>query len=161
MSAPVDYIARTRALYDSLGYPPYRWVRNDDAPPFSVPAKPMREWRVALIGSGGIYVRGQRAFHFQDDPTFRVVPTGVDISELRVTHFAYDLDDARSDPNAVFPIERLRDLAADGVIGSLTDEHYGFVGGLYSVRKCRDELAPALVERVVAHEADVALLVPV
>ena len=34
-SNPVDYIARTREQYDRLGYPPYRWVRNEDAPPFA------------------------------------------------------------------------------------------------------------------------------
>ena len=30
---PVDYIQRTREQYDSLGYPPYEWVRNETPAP--------------------------------------------------------------------------------------------------------------------------------
>ena len=46
---PVDYIARTRAQYDALGYPPYRWVEKTEAPPFVPLEKPVRESRLALI----------------------------------------------------------------------------------------------------------------
>jgi hypothetical protein len=35
------------------------------------------------------------------------------------------------------------------------------MGGIYSARKVREELAPALVERVVDQRPDIALLVPV
>ena len=116
---------------------------------------------MALIASGGIYRAGQIAFHFKDDASYRVIPTDVDTDELRATHFAYDLTDARQDVNAVFPLDTLRGLAADGVIGGLVDEAYAFMGGIYSTRRVTDELAPRLVERVVDQGADVALLVPV
>jgi hypothetical protein len=35
------------------------------------------------------------------------------------------------------------------------------MGGIYSVRKVRDILAPALADRLVKDEVDVAILVPV
>ena len=158
---PVDYIKRTRDQYDALGYPRYRWVENDGPPPWASLRKPLRESRVALIGSGGVYTPGQIGFHFKDDSSFRIIASDTPESDLHVTHFAYDLTDARRDPNVVFPLGTLRRLAEEGVIGGLGPNAYGFMGGIYSSRKVRDQLAPALADRIVSDEVDLVLLVPV
>jgi len=161
MRPPVDYIERTREQYATLGYPPYRWVANTDTPPWAAVTKPLAESRVGLVASGGIYVAGQVAFHYKDDISFRIVDMETPTRDLRATHFAYDLTDARSDPNVVFPIDTLRLLAADGFIGSVSRNAYTFMGGIYSSRKVRELLAPAIAERIVHDEVDLALLVPV
>ena len=158
---PVDYIQRTREQYDTLGYPPYAWVHSETQPPFSVLRKPLSECRVGLIASGGIYRKGQIAFHFKDDFSYREIDADTPNATLRATHFAYDLTDARTDPNVVFPLETLRRCADEGLIGGLGPRAYAFMGGIYSARKVRDTLAPALAERVIRDEVDVVLLVPV
>ena len=158
---PVDYIDVTRDSYAALGYSAYRWVRNEEPAPFVLPRKPLRESRLALIASGGIYAKGQIAFHFKDDTSFRLIPTDVATADLRATHFAYDLTDARRDPNVVFPIDTLRRMVERGEIGGLTRHAFTFMGGIYSSRRVRDELAPAIARRVVDEGADIALLVPV
>jgi D-proline reductase (dithiol) PrdB len=158
---PVDYIERTREQYDGLGYPPYDWVRMEDDPPFVPLAKPLTECRVGLIASGGIYRRGQVAFNFKDDISFRVIDSDTDAKDLRITHFAYDLTDARQDPNVVFPLKTLKDLARSGRIWEVSANSYTFMGGIYSARKVRDVLAPALADRVQKDEVDVVILVPV
>ncbi len=158
---PVDYIERTRAQYSALGYPPYTWVKNDEAPPWTALGKPLSECRLGLVASGGIYAAGQTAFHFRDDTSYREIDTSIDSSQLRATHFAYDLTDARRDPNVVFPLDTLRTLVREGFIGALADTAFTFMGGIYSARKVRDWLAPALGERLVRQEVDVALMVPV
>jgi|SRR5687768_11050974 D-proline reductase (dithiol) PrdB len=159
--AAVDYIEVTRTTYDALGYPPYHWVHSETAPPWAPLAKPLADCRVGLIASGGIYRAGQIAFHFRDDASYRVIPTDVATAELRATHFAYDLRDARTDINVVFPIDALRSLVADGAIGGLAPEAFTFMGGIYSARRVREDLAPALRDRVLAQGVDVVLLVPV
>ena len=161
MTEPVDHLERTRTQYEALGYPPYRWVRNDETPPFAPLRKPLSACRVALIASGGIYRHGQIAFHFQDDTSFRIVPSDTPAAELRVNHFAYDLTAARADPNTVFPSATLRDLARLSRIGELARNAYTFMGGIYSSRRVRERLAPALADRVQRDEVDVAILVPV
>ena len=157
---PVDYIERTREQYSSLGYPPYKWVHNEDVPPFEPLSKPLAESRIGLIASGGIYREGQIAFHYRDDLSFRIIPRDCEMSTLRATHFAYDVTDARSDPNVVFPLETLRAEARDGSIAEIAANAYTFMGGIYSVRKVRDVLAPALAERMEEDAVDAALLVP-
>ena len=93
--------------------------------------------------------------------SIRVIDTTTPSSELRTAHFAYDQTDARVDANCVFPLDRLRELAADGVIGGLTEESYAFMGGIYSTRRLESETAPMLVERCRGQEPDLVLLVPV
>jgi D-proline reductase (dithiol) PrdB len=158
---PVDYIQRTREQYSALGYPAYQWVENATPPPWAEMTKRLRECRVGLIGSGGIYQTGQVAFHYRDDLSFRIIDTRAPTADLRATHFAYDLTDARRDPNVVFPIDTLRRLARKRTIGELAERAYAFMGGIYSSRKVRDRLAPELADRVVRDEVDVVLLVPV
>ena len=159
--APVDYIDVTRGAYADLGFPAYRWVTSVEPTPFTPPRRPLEQSRLALIASGGIYVAGQIAFHFKDDTSFRLIPTDTATRDLRATHFAYDLTDARSDPNVVFPLDTLRRLVQAGRLGSLTRHAFTFMGGIYSSRRVRDELAPAIARAVAAEGADIVLLVPV
>ncbi len=156
---PIDYIQRTREQYDALGYPAYRWVENPDPPPFTPLAKPLADCTVGLIASGGIYRLGQKAFHFRDDISFRAIPTDTPPEALRISHFAYDMTDARADVNVVFPYQTLKDLARIGRIGALARQAYTFMGGIYSARKVRELLAPALADRLVRDEVDVAIMV--
>lgn len=160
MSEPIDYIQRTKDQYDALGYPSYRWVVNDQPPPFTPLAKPLAESRVGLIASGGIYQLGQTAFHFKDDTSFRAIDVAVAPERLRVSHFAYDTTDAKADINVVFPYQTLKDLARLSRIGSLAKHAYTFMGGIYSARKVRELLAPAIAEQLIRDEVDVAIMVP-
>lgn len=158
---PVDYIQRTREQYDALGYPAYHWVYSETPPPFTPLTKPLSACRMALISSGGIYREGQIAFHFKDDLSYRIIDAETPVETLRATHFAYDLTDARRDPNVVFPLHTLKKLVSNGAIGSLSANAYTFMGGIYSSRKVASTLAPALADRLVQDEVDVVLLVPV
>jgi len=157
----VEYIQRITNTYAKFGYKPYQWVHNEEPPPWQPLPKPLSECRLGLIASGGIYVTGQVAFHFKDDASFRAIPTKTRTEDLRTAHFAYDQTDARQDPNVVFPIDTLRRLVKEGFIGELADHAYTFMGGIYSSRRVRDELAPQLTERLLAEKVEVALLVPV
>ena len=158
---PVDYIEFTRSTYDRLGYDTYRWTHNSEAVPFTSLPKPLAECRVALIASGGIYRVGQVAFSHKDDTSVRRIATDVDMAELRAGHFAYDLTDARRDPNVVFPLEPLRRLVAEGTIGSLTSHALTFMGGIYSQRRVTAELVPQIERELATMAADISLLVPV
>ena len=161
LQPPVDYIPRITAQYSGLGYGEYQWLESQNAPAWTPLTKPLSDSKVGLICTGGIYSAGQTAFHFKDDTTYRTIPTDVDVEDLRATHFAYDLTDARKDINVVFPVEQLRTMVDEGVIDSIAPDAYTLMGGIYSTRRVREELIPALVDRVLADEVDVVLLVPV
>jgi D-proline reductase (dithiol) PrdB len=153
---PIAYIPRTRELYSA--YAPYRWVVNKTAP-WTPLKKPLSECRLALISSGGIMYRDQPRSH-REDASYRRIPKNARPNELSIWHFGYPTADAERDPNCVFPLERLREFEAEGVIGELCDPAFAFMGGIYSARKVRDELAPQIVDELKRAHADAFYLVP-
>ena len=158
--APIDYIDRTKKQYEALGFQAYQWVENQTTVPLTPLRKPVSESKLALIASGGIYALGQIAFHFKDDLSFREIDINTPQQALRASHFAYDLAPVRRDPNTVFPVAPLKAQVAEGRLGSLSERAYTFMGGIYSARKVKDILAPAIVHRLLKDQADLALLVP-
>lgn len=158
----IDYIAVTRDTYAALGYAEYRWADTSSDPiPYTKPVKALADSKVVVIASGGVYAVGDVGFTHKDDLSFREIPMSTPTDQLRVTHFAYDETSARADVNAVFPIDAVRSLAAEGAIGSTASVALTFMGGIYSQRRLGETLIPAVVERVKELGADVALLVPV
>jgi len=152
---PIAYIPRTRERY--WKFPPYRWVTNHEAP-WTPLGKPIRECRVALVSSGGFYVNGQPPF-VDSDPSFRLVPVETRREDLRIFHHGYRDDDADRDPNCVLPLERLRELAATGEIGSVAEAAVSF---LFSYVPRRDlERAPQIAGELRRMGVDAALCVPV
>jgi len=61
---------------------------------------------------------------------YRVIPGDADASDIVMSHISvnYDRSGFQEDLNVVFPIDRLRELQADGAIGSVSDFHYSFMG---------------------------------
>src|SRR5436305_13979032 len=152
----IDYIPRTRELYSA--FKPYRWVVNEDVP-WTPLRKPISQCKVALMSSGGILYRDQPRFH-REDASFRLIPKAATQSELDIWHFGYLTRDAKADHNCVFPLARMRELEADGVIGELADPAYTFMGGIYSARAVRDELAPKIADELKRAHVDAFYLVP-
>ena len=111
------------------------------------------------MSSGGILYRDQPRFH-REDASYRMIPKNATQDELSVWHFGYPTGDAERDVNCVFPAERMRELAAAGVIGDLVDPAFSFMGGIYSARKVRDELAPQIIDELKRAHADAFFLVP-
>ena len=155
--APIEYIPRTRELYSI--HEPYRWVFNEDAP-WTPLTKPLSECRVALASSAGVYRVDQVPFHARDDTSIREIPKDVAVGDLRVAHFGYRTEDAKKDPNCVFPVERLRELEGEGFIGELADPAYTFMGGIYSARRVRHEVAVQFVDLLTAARVDLLYIVP-
>jgi D-proline reductase (dithiol) PrdB len=152
---PIAYIQRTRERYHN--YPPFRWAVNHEAP-WTPLARPIRECRVGLISSGGFYVKDQSPFE-ENDPSYRLVPMGTETRDLRIYHHGYRDDDPDRDPNCVFPLDRLRELAGAGAVGGLAEAAVSFVT-FYSAR--RDvERAQRIAADLRRMEVDAALCVPV
>jgi D-proline reductase (dithiol) PrdB len=153
----VEYIPRTRELYRDFA--PYRWAVNVDTPPWTPLSKPIAQCKIALMTSGGILYRSQPRFH-REDLSYRMIPKSASQAELDVWHFGYLTTDAKADHNCVFPLARLRELEAERVIGELADPAFSFMGGIYSARSVRDELAPKIADELRCAHVDAFYLVP-
>ncbi|MEX5712180.1 hypothetical protein AB1484_28830 [Parafrankia sp. FMc6] len=84
---------------------------------------------MAVVTTAGLMRHGEEAWS-HDDSSFRVF--GADERDLVVGHVSmnFDRSGAALDRNVFYPVDRLAELAADGVIGSVADRHISFMGAL-------------------------------
>ncbi len=94
-----------------------------------VAGPPLAERRIALITTAGLHVHGDRPF-VPGQADWRTIPEDADLSQLVTSHIAPNFDriGMMTDIDTVFPIHRLREMAASGEIGALAPRHYGFMG---------------------------------
>ena len=80
----------------------------------------LSERRVAIVSSAALIHRGDKPFPFGSGE-YRAVPGTWENADILISHVSINFDRAgfQRDINVVFPIDRLRDLAAEGVIGSV------------------------------------------
>ena len=158
---PVRYIDAITQRYELLGYTPYRWFEADSPPPFTELAKPLASSRLGMLATSGTYVAGQVAYHYKDDTSLRAIPKDTATDQLRFAHITENfLQDSRRDANCTFPVDALRESQATGEVGELADTFLSCMGGIYSQRRVREELIPAVHEHFKTQQVDAVLLVP-
>ena len=93
-----------------------------------VEGPPLNKRRVAMITTAGLHMRSDKPFQMGQPDLYRIIPGNAGSSDLVMSHGAasFDRTGYQRDLNVVFPIDRLRELAEEGVIGSMADYHYAF-----------------------------------
>jgi D-proline reductase (dithiol) PrdB len=130
-------------------------------PPVMAPlAVPLARARVMLLGSAGVHLRDDPAFQPVNDLSFRRIPANTDPARLRPSHPTPMRRPGLRDVNVVFPYQRLAELAAEGVIGGVTDVHLSMLGAIKQLRALAFEVAPAIVAEAREQGADVLFIVP-
>ena len=127
-----------------------------------VPGAPLRERRLALVTTAGLHLKSDSAFSRDSQNDYRVIPGDVSAADLVMSQFSVNFDRTgfQRDVNVVFPIDRARELAADGTIGSLADFHYSFMGAGSSVERYEPK-ARELAGLLAKDRVDAVLLTPV
>ena len=136
--------------------------------PWTALDKPLSECNVALISTGGIALKSDRPFD-QDgerrdpwwgDPSFRVIPAAAKTEDIQVWHMHIDPSLAGRDMNCLLPIDRLRELAAAGIVGRTAESHYSFMGYLLDPQELLEKSIPAMIHRLQSEQVDVVALFP-
>src|SRR6185436_19403370 len=91
------------------------------------------------------------------DVTYRVIAGATEASSLRIAHHHYDHSEADGDPNIVFPIDTLCELAADGVIAGVNDHHYSY-GFTTRLKELYEKTFPEIADKVERSKTKLVLL---
>ena len=97
-----------------------------------VKGPPLRQRRVAIVSTAGLHRRDDRPFTFEPGDTYRIIPADISANDLVMSHVSTNFDRSgfQQDWNVVFPLDRLKELAARGLIGSVAAFHYSFMGAV-------------------------------
>ena len=159
---PVRYVELLNRRYAAQGFPPYQWTVNETAP-FTPLRKPLRECRVSMLTSGGVSRCAAAPWNpdAKNDLRLDAVDADAPTSDFQIHDSYYDHRDADRDLNCIFPLDRLRELATDGVIGGVASRMWsGFMGRIYTRSKVVNESAPALARELERDRVDLFVLVP-
>jgi D-proline reductase (dithiol) PrdB len=151
-------------LWIQLFIKTYPFRRSPWAQPAAV--KPLRESKVALVTTAGLHMQHQPPFDITrkaGDYSYRWISGDVQVQELRIAHRsqAFDHSGIESDLNLCFPLDRFRELAAEGIVGSLNERHLSFMGSLTSTGRLLRDTAPEAARLLKQDGVDLAFLAPV
>ncbi len=142
---------------------PGSMITKDDYVPLAKLGKPVAESRLAFVSSAGVQPKGTLPFdvaHPVGDYNFRRVPSSSEPSELEIHQLKYPTVGANRDRNVILPIERLQELAREGVIGGLTPNFYSFIGYNMDPERLERTLAEEIADAVADDGTEIALLAP-
>lgn len=126
--------------------------------PYTPRSRELKQSTFALVTTAGVHLRDQEPFNVDGDNSWRVIAGDVESNQLMVTHEHYDHHDADQDINTVFPIDRIRELAEEGVIGGTNDKHLGFMGYTQNFRDLYERAAPEMAKAILRSKADGVIL---
>jgi D-proline reductase (dithiol) PrdB len=142
--------AQRLAAFDCPNFTTEPWVTGPS----------LSQRRVAIVSSAGLVVRGGVPFRGRD-PDYHTIPPGTRPQELLISHVSINFDRTgfQEDWNVVFPIDRLNEFATEGMIGSVPDTHYSFMGA--AEPDLIEPHARDLAGRLQRDDVDAVLLAPV
>ncbi len=158
----IKYVDALNTHYAAMGNPPYRWTVNESAPLQRL-KKPLSDCTVSLLTSGGVSQCSMPAFNpdARNDHRLDAIDREADATDFQIHDSYYNHSDADNDINCIFPVERLRELAAAGVIGRVSRRLWsGFMGRIYNRSKVLEESGPAFAAALAEDAVDVLVAAP-
>jgi len=126
-----------------------------------VTPRPLAESTIAIVTSAALYAHDDEAFGAADTGYRLIDRTRRD---LVLGHWSPNFDRAAVaiDLNVVYPIDRLEELADQGVIGAVAPRHVSFAGNQPDdVSTIRLDTGPSAAAALRADGVDVVILTPV
>lgn len=147
-----------------MNYTPVKGLQSEIFVPVTPPpvwtpvTKELKDMKIALATAAGVHMKTDKKFNLAGDFSFRVISGTAPSSDMMVSHGGYDNGDVNKDINCMFPIDRLKEMAKDGLIGSVANSHYGFMGGGGNQEKFCNETGPEIARQLKEEGVDAVLL---
>lgn len=145
-----------RAMFDTIPVPVFETTAFTTPPP-------LRDCTVAIVTTAGLRYADQPDWGYRSgDQSFRVLDDAN--RSLILSHSSHNFDRTGfvADRNVVFPIDRLCEMAAEGIIKGVSPRHVSFVGNLdETMSTIRLDTGPAAAKILRESGANVVLLTPV
>lgn len=132
--------------------------------------KPLREAKVALLSSAGMFLTGEQPpFDIErerleptwGDPTMRLIGSGTTQSQIDATHLHLNTADLLTDMDVALPIHRLNELVAAREVGAAASEHYSLMGYQEDGAKVwQNKTGPEIAAHCHANDIDALILAP-
>lgn len=140
-------------------------VKDLPLPEFENPAftkaPALKDATVAIVTTAGLRHASEESW-MPSDPSFRVFET--EERDIRLGHLSpnFDRSGFAADMNVAYPVDRLKEMAEEGVIGKVAPRHLSYMGAQdENMTSIRMDSGPAAAKLLKEDGVDVVLLTPV
>jgi D-proline reductase (dithiol) PrdB len=146
---------------DEPSHPPIPWTPV---------TKPLAEAKVALLSTAGLSMKSDTPFDMEferqhptkGDGSWRRIAADASAATVDANHLHIDTGFIGQDLNVALPLDRLRELVAEGKVGAMAETHYSVMGYQGNdPSRLVEESAPAIAESLKNEGVDQILLTPV
>ncbi len=141
---------------------PQPYPRQPDfAPPGLTPLRqPISRSTIGIFTSAGIQLRHEAPLSETNDLSYRLIDRCTPYSDLTVAHQTPVRSWVLQDMNVAFPRDRLIELEAEGLIGSLAPQAVSMVGSISKFTELLETTVPAIKEEFDRQGVDLVFLFP-
>jgi D-proline reductase (dithiol) PrdB len=138
--------------------------------PWTPVVRPLSDSKLALLSTAGLSMHGDPPFDMEferrnptkGDPSWRALRSDANSETIVANHLHIDTGYIERDLSVALPLDRARELVAEGRLGALAETHYSTMG--YQGNDAASQVeqsAPEIAARMKREEVDLALLAPV
>ncbi len=121
---------------------------------------PLSKAKVAIVTTAALHRESAPGFQIGDSD-YHYETLASDVRDLKLGHHSVNFDRGgfAADLNVVYPIDRLQELAAEGVIGAVAEHHYTFAGNQSeTVSEIRLDSGPHCAKKMLEENVDIVLI---
>jgi D-proline reductase (dithiol) PrdB len=138
---------------------------DPEGTPWSLLRKPLSQAKLALVTSAGIHLRDDKPFIGDPkggDTSYRVIPSAANAADILQSHVSIGFDHTAimRDINVTLPIDRVRELVDKGMVGSLAQNYYSFMGALRNPTPLIEKTGPEVAQRLKDEGVDLVFITP-
>jgi D-proline reductase (dithiol) PrdB len=131
-----------------------------DPPKLTPLRKAIADSTVGLFTSCGAQLPVDPKLGETEDISFRLIPRESPVSKLVISHQTKVRKWAVEDPNVAFPLDRMKELEADGTIGRLAHTAISMVGSIQRFTDLVEQTVPAIKQIYDAQGVDLVFVFP-
>jgi D-proline reductase (dithiol) PrdB len=127
--------------------------------------RPLSQAKMALVTSAGLHLRDDKPFIGDPkggDTSYRVIPSTARAADILQSHVSIGFDHTAimRDINVTLPIDRVRELVDKGIVGSLAQNYYSFMGALRNPKPLIETTGPEVARRLKGEGVDLVFITP-
>jgi len=131
-----------------------------DPPKLSPLRKRIEESTIGVFVSCGAQLGVDPLLQHSEDTSFRLLHRDIPLSALTIRHPSHIRKWAEEDLNVAYPLDRLKELEAEGTFKRLAHTAISMVGAVQQFTKLMESTVPAMVHVYEAQGVDIVMLFP-
>jgi len=136
--------------------------------PWTPVTKPLNKTTLALVTSAGISLKTDPPFDMErerkeatwGDRSFRSIPVGTKTADINVNHLHITSEFILQDMDVILPLDRMKELEKEGIIGRLAPTAYSFYGFQWESTEFLTTAIKPIAEKMRQEGVEAVILTP-